>query len=297
MAANICIVVPTIREDQLKKFKAAWADLFAKHDVELIVVHDGERDKVYLEHDTPTRLSIKDVMGKDEDLIFNKTAAVRNLGFAYVAKELTEATTIITLDDDVTPGYRDPIWEHMAAMIYNRPISWINTMDNRYARGFPYAIREEAPVKVSHGFWEGVHDFDAPTQLMLAPNNLGDDTQYQGVIPKGVYYPMSSMNLAFHRDALPFMYMAPSGERTPGIDRFDDIWCGIYSKRELDKRNWAVVTGYSTVQHDRASNVFKNLQKEAKGLEWNEEVWKKDPKDPYFTEYAKLRKRWEKFCS
>jgi hypothetical protein len=81
---------------------------------------------------------------------------------------------------------------------------------------------------------------------------------------------MCGMNVAFKSKAAPFMYLAPTGHRTANIHRFDDIWCGIVGKRHLDAKGWAVVTGRAAVIHSRASNVFKNIQLEAKGLEYNE---------------------------
>ena len=101
---------------------------------------------------------------------------------------------------------------------------------------------------------------------------------------------MSEMNIAFKRKMLPYMYFAPT---TQGVYGADDIWCGIESKRVIDEKGWAVATGYSHVYHERASDVFKILEKQGKFIRWNEEYWKSPPKDPYFTLYKKNRKRWE----
>jgi len=87
------------------------------------------------------------------------------------------------------------------------------------------------------------------------------------------------------------MYFAPMGPRAK-LDRFGDIWLGINLKRTCDDNGWAIATGYSTIRHDRASNVFKNLQKEAKGLELNETYWQGNEDDDYFLTYNECRKRW-----
>lgn len=89
------------------------------------------------------------------------------------------------------------------------------------------------------------------------------------------------------------MYYAPMGHKV-GLDRFADIWLGITLKRVCDENDWAIVTGYSTVTHNRASNVWKNLQKEAKGLELNEGFWKGEADDPYFATYKKSYNLWKK---
>jgi len=284
----IAIVVPTIREDCYNKFRDAWIDLVIEHKAVLLAVHDGEKPYLAIgDH----KYTPKDVLGKDADLVFNKNDGVRNLGFAYIAKFMPEIEYILTLDDDTKP-IGDPIQDHLNALNSLACVSWMSTA-SKPMRGFPYGIRGTSEVVLSHGVWEGVKDYDAPSQLV---NGNPDVVFKKCVIPKGIYYPMCGMNIAFKRKMLPYMYFAPMGERV-GLDRFADIWCGITSKRVIDANNWAVVTGFATVLHERASNVFKNLQKEAKGLELNETFWQGDETDPYFKLYAKCRKRWEAFIN
>jgi hypothetical protein len=119
---------------------------------------------------------------------------------------------------------------------------------------------------------------------------------YKGHIPQGVYFPFCGMNVAFKREALPFLYYAPMGHRV-GLDRFGDIWLGITMKRAFDELDWAVATGYAAVNHNRASNVWANLKKEAAGLELNEGYWDGVEEHPYFAEYNQQLKRWHEFTS
>lgn len=284
---SIAIVVPTIREDNYNIFKDKWIDLVIKHKATLLAVHDGDRPYIA---SGDNKIGVEDVMGIDSDLIYNKNDGVRNLGFAYIAKFVPEVDIIITLDDDVYPDNNDPIQDHIDALKMRVPVSWLSTA-SEYMRGFPYGIRNEAEVVLSHGVWNGVRDYDAPTQLVNG-NRLC--TFYKGVIPKGIYYPMCIMNVAFKTKLLPWMYQAPMGYRV-GIDRFADIWSGIVSKRAIDENGWAVVSGYSTIWHDRASNVFTNLQKEAKGIEINERFWKGDESDAELIEYKSKLSRWQEF--
>lgn len=295
--SKIAVVVPTIRPEKFAEFGRKWEELFRKHEVFLIRVVDGESPRVdYFKFKNPqdgiyTGGNGLDFMGKDKDLICNFNDGVRNLGFAYIATYMPKIETIITLDDDTEPC-GDTIQDHLDALNQKVPISWISTTDG-YTRGFPYGIREEAEVVLSHGVWEGVPDYDAPTQLVTKPHEVYFNN---GAIPKGILYPMCGMNIAFKRKMLPYMYFAPMGHKV-GLDRFADIWCGINSKKEIDKRGWAVVTGQATVLHKRASNVFTNLKKEAPGLELNETYWLGDTsKNPeYFKLYEKSYKRWQKF--
>lgn len=282
---KIAVIVPTMesRKEIFKKFLNAWQPLFDKHKVELVTVRDGEKP-------TANGLSIKEIMGTYSDVIFNKSDVVRNLGFAY-AKKYYDPDIYITLDDDVLPNNNDPIQEHLDALNQKVSINWLNTADYPM-RGLPYNTRTEAEVVLSHGVWENVPDLDAPNQLV---NPNVKPTFYKGVIPKGTYFPMCIMNVAFKKEILPFMYQVPMN--TNGMDRFGDIWAGILAKRDIDNINKAVVTGYSTIWHDRASNVFKNLQKEAKGIELNETFWQGDEKDPYFKLMSEKRKRWQDYVN
>ncbi len=291
MKSNIAIVIPTIRPESFADFMDAWGDLFIKHNVTVVIIHDGETPLVETKNPIlEKRLTAKDIMGGAENCLTNFNAGIRNLGFAYIAKSLKDIEYIITLDDDETP-IGDPIQDHVDALNMFVPVSWMSTgMNKGYTRGFPYGIRDEAEVVLSHGVWENVPDWDAPTQLVLGGKRPIDF--YRGPIPKGIYYPMCSMNLAFKRKMLPYIFHAPW---LMGINRFDDIFTGIVSKREIDKQGWAAVTGFATVNHERASNVFKNLKNEAPGIELNETFWQGDESHPYFKEYMIKYEVWKEF--
>ena len=304
--SNIAVVVPTIREDSFTEFQDAWESLFIKHGVHLIAVKDGEqpcvivRDYSILHGKNAYVLENKQsVMGKDSDLIYNLNDGVRNLGFAHVAKSMPQIEYIITLDDDVRPLVgTDPIQDHINILNTAVPLSWLSTA-SQYMRGFPYDIRDEGEIVLSHGVWEGVPDFDAPTQLSHG-SQTPNISFYRGPVPKGVLFPMCIMNVAFKRKMLPYMYQAPAyGD----YQRFSDIWGGINAKRAIDKKGWAAVTGYSTILHERASNVYTNLRKEARGIMLNEKYWKGDIESmdavdqDYFNNYHEKMMRWEKLIT
>lgn len=272
---KIAVVVPTIREEKIKEFLKAWNSLFVKHNVTLYVVRDGKNPTV-------NGLSIKEVMGKYSDLIYNFNDGVRNLGFAKAYLE--GADIIISLDDDTLPD-GDTIQDHIDALNSRQPISYMNSVDDIYMRGFPYWAREEAEVVFSHGVWNGVYDFDASTQLLMG---TPQPKHRKMPVPKGVLMPVCVMNVAFKAKVLPYYYQAPMFK---DINRFADIWSGWEVKKAIDKNNWSMVTGYAKVNHNRASDPFTNLIKEAKGVKMNEEY----SKDEYFKLYQKNIKRWQEF--
>jgi reversibly glycosylated polypeptide/UDP-arabinopyranose mutase len=292
MANKIAVVVPTTENRSLvyKTFFEGWFDLFDKHRVELIKVQDGDKPKLF---HNDVEMGITEVMGKDSYLIFNKNDGVRNLGFAYIAKYLPDVEYIITLDDDTLPkDGEDPIQLHLDALNTRFPLGWMSTASD-YVRGIPYWNREQSECVVSHGVWEGVMDWDAPTQLVKGNRQLDF---YKGVIPRGVYFPFCGMNIAFKRKMLPYMYYAPMGHKV-GMDRFADIWLGIHLRRICDDNGWSIATGYSTVRHERASNVWDNLKKESQGLELNEHYFEGVEDHPYFKIYNDCRRRWINFIN
>jgi hypothetical protein len=267
----------------MKAFELAWKQTLEEHNVELVWVLDGDEPSVLHKGEH----SLGSIMGIHKDLIFNRTAACRNLGFIYALREL-QSDVVITTDDDCLP-LPSSITGHLEALQKRVPVSWVSTMEDEYPRGFPYSVRDEAEVVLSHGVWTNVPDLDGATQLV---KGIRPGSFIKKVIPKGAYFPMSAMNFAFKRKMAPYVMQAPSGIRTPGFDRNDDIFAGVYAKRAIDANGWAVVSGYSSVMHNRASNVWANLRKEAPSMEMYDTLYLGDPDNDYFKMYAKKRKEW-----
>ncbi len=308
--SQIAIVVPSCREESLKTFLEAWKALFFKHEVTLFIVKDGAEPVVQVRTYYPDEfcdsghLTSWDILGQDKDLIFNKTDACRNLGFALITQCHKQIRYVMSFDDDVAPiDGTDPIAGHLSVLKRRVPISWMNTAGHGepYMRGFPYEVREEAPVHFSHGVWNGVPDLDAVTQLQH-PELVGlyNGPFFAGPIPRGVLAPICGMNVAFTIQALPFVYYAPMGPRAFGLGRWADIFMGIEVKRNFDRIGWAMFTGdpACTIHHTRASNVWKNLQQEAEVLKLNETYWKGDESThvKYFKLYRECRERWRHLC-
>jgi len=307
---SIVCVVPTVRSAQMEEFRKAWAPLFKKHKVTLITVWDGEHPTISVNSGEPLKW---DHYSEYKDLVYRHTDAVRNLGFIFASATChNDFKFLLTLDDDVLPLQgSDPIQEHLDVLNRRVPISWMNTVPDFHAwhftgqprerslskptepggtlfmRGFPYGIRDEAPVMVSHGVWVNVPDFDGRTQLKLTSNGTRpQDLPYslpyfRGPIPKGSYWPCCGMNLMVRREALPYLYFAPMGPDSgyPNLHRFSDIWMGLLLKRTCDSLGWAIYSGASTVIHSRASDPHKNVEQEKLGIEWNERMWQ------YFGEF------------
>jgi hypothetical protein len=81
------------------------------------------------------------------------------------------------------------------------------------------------------------------------------------------------MNAAFVPKVLPAFYQLYMN--TMGIDRFDDIWSGIFLKRVADHLGDSICLGRPVGVHNkRPRSVFKDLKKEMDGMVMNETVWK-----------------------
>lgn len=274
---EIAVVCATIRPKTIPPFLKAWKELFDKHDVEFILVVDGKDQHII---HSGKRVDLK------SDLVSKFSAGSKQLGFLYIAKNLPNIKYILALDDDCFP-IGDPIQDHIDQLNRRVPISWISTGIDEYFRGFPYQVRQEAPVMLSAGVWEGNYDWDAPSQLLKGDKKV---EFYKGVIPKGIFFPMCGMCLGFRKEALPHIFFAPVGKYR-GAERFDDIFGGLEIAKDFAKLNWGIVSGYARVNHLRASNVFTSLEKEAAGIKMNEVYWKGEY-DEWYKGFVKKRKMW-----
>lgn len=307
---RIAVVVPTIREEMIEEWKNTWQDLLVKHRCILIIVQDGDVQSLSLRDYASNSQDFlvftpNSITGDYTDLILKKTAACRNLGFAYISRFLPDVEYIMTFDDDVMP-INDPIQEHIDALNSSGDPSWMNTaISAPYMRGYPYYSRGNAYPIISHGVWHNVPDLDAPTQLLYGDMNKTFNF-YKGIVPNGVYMPMCGMNIAFRRTALGLMYYAPA-VLVRGAERFDDIWMGIRVVRILNRiyqsgnaKNFCWVSGYSEVNHTRMSNVYSNLVKESYGIGMNDRMLSNTLTDSdmeFLKKYDSMFLRWNKFIS
>lgn len=278
---KIAVIVPTIRPELFATvFLPAWEDLFRKHSIGLFKIVDGEKQYVTYRNYAVGYYTVNVFDNFSEsklEPIYNFTDACRNLGF-YVAKREIDPDIYISLDDDVLPiEGTDPIQNHINALNQTVQLDWQNTSTTHRMRGLPYNL-PEYPVWLSHGVWKGVPDLDAIQQLQHP--EMKDVDCPKMTIPAGVCFPLCAMNFAFRKELLPWAYQAPMGRKLaedglPVYDRFADIWSGLVMKYAIDLYKAAAVTGFSTIYHSRASNVYTNLKKEAVGMEVNENIWKK----------------------
>jgi len=237
---------------------------------------------------------------KYQDLIPKNCHAETAFGFLKAYED--QATVILEIDDDVgiSGGF---VKEHISNLFCDGGITvssqgkWYNTVENLYLnvderifpRGHPYGppcryedyvwSKEGGSCVLNMGLWNGHPDLDALT--ILYNGGLDGRCNLEGkgcrkekiVLGKGTYFAICSMNTSFLCKIIPAFYQLYMNFM--GVDRFDDIWSGVFLKRIADHIGDKICLGKPLGLHlKRARDIFKDLRKEMDGLDMNEHLWK-----------------------
>ncbi len=282
------LVVPSIREVSFKRFVNEWRPTGLFDRVDLVVMEDNPTKTFQ----TPLE-AIKHFCWQDIDkeswahIIPRRSDTVRSFAYHWVWANGYE--NLATMDDDCYPAKGYERWDEMHLQMLTRT-KWFNTLNSVRPRGVPYFNTGKRDVHINHGIWQGCLDYDAPQQLVdPVPETYTHDNR---IVPHGAYFPFCGMNVVWRREAIVLSYHLLMGqivkdlhfphgdihkrevalEKLP-FDRWGDIACGIIMKKICDHLHWAVSTGTPYIHHDRASDPFTNLRKEAAVLEINEWLW------------------------
>lgn len=227
-------------------------------------IPDGFDNVMIYDHD-----DIDDDLGENSWIIPSRTSACRSYGY-YKAWQM-KPDSIITLDNDCYPDGTHFISGHTRLLNTKGELGWVNTMDEHFARGFPYLIRGKSETMLNHGLWSNVPDLDGPTMLHYPDFRLKPASRSIEV-PIHNFFPMCGMNLSWKTDLTPAMYFGLFGPDY-GFDQYDDIWAGVLVKKVLDHLGYAARSGYPSVEHRKQSNAFTNTKKQAPALAMNEHFW------------------------
>jgi hypothetical protein len=277
--ADTALVVPSIREDSLKRFIREWEPTGLFDRVDLIIMEDNSQKSFETPAAAKLHLCWEDIDNHDWGWIIpRRSDTVRS--YAYWRAWSDGYDYLMSFDDDVypEPGY-EPVDEIHKSMLTRT--KWFNTLNSVRPRGTPYYNLGQRQVHVNHGLWTGVLDYDAPQQLVNPiPETFTHDNR---IVPHGAFFSFCGMNVIFRREAMVLSYHLMMGQMMTDsgqlerlfADRMGDIWCGIIMKKVCDHLRWAVSSGTPYIHHDRASNPFTNLRKEAPGIEVNEWFWQR----------------------
>lgn len=271
---KVAVIVPSVREQHLRAFLAAWSEEFK--DATVHVVEDNAERTFDVEGAGVRHYAWEDIdstLGDAAWIVPRRSGCVRSFGIYMAQRERPDM--LVALDDDCLPDPAHPrfLARHWERLNESEEDAWVSSLDSTVPRGVPYHSRERRmPPVLNHGLWTNVPDFDAPTQLVSARLDLSASWHNQ-TIPRGRYFPMCSMNIAWRPELTPAMYFLLMGPDY-AYDRFGDIWGGVLAKRVADHLGLAVNSGEPAIEHSRASNVWANLRKESRGLEVNETFWR-----------------------
>lgn len=230
--------------------------------------------------------------------------AETSFGFLIAYEEKPDF--IIQLDDDVYPlqghevgmisGHASNLFNDDGITVHSRS-KWFNTLEilklnskhEVFPRGHPYAqdarggehnwSENGAKCVLNMGLWAGCPDLDALT--LLYHGGLDGTCDIKGeklekkkvVVANGTYFALCSMNTSFLPEIIPAFYQMYMNFM--GVDRFDDIWAGVFLKKVADHLDVGLCLGEPLAYHEKMRrSIFKDLEKEVAGLFLNEVLWR-----------------------
>ena len=281
---KVAVVMPTMRKaDSLQKFIDIAAD-----NVDFILL---SKEKIEGEYRNTTQINDQEIFAISP--IFNRITK-RNYGFLYAYKQNYDV--IITLDDDcypITPSYFN---EHMSRLqthdtdYFNVLELYKNVPENVFVkgtRGYPSEpSNKKYPVVLNQGLWLG--DLDLPARTIMEingmdgkiPQNISSQFQVTKnmIVPENKLLTVCEMNLAFKREVAPVAPIAYQDPDGIGINRYDDIWAGIFMKKIFDKVGKRMSVGSPVITHNKAKrNIVTDVDLEAKGDKMNSFLWQNLP--------------------
>lgn len=185
------------------------------------------------------------------------------------------ADIVVVIDDDCYPHDIDDLESfahaHIEVLNAEHDVEMFQIVTDPPSRGTPYSsLHMKFKAAASVGFWTEIGDYCAVRQL--AHNGAPMRFKTAAVIDK--YFPLCGMNLAFRpSDWLPWCSFID-------VPRFDDIWMGWLWQKEAWRRRYCFALSGPLVRHARQSNVWANLQAEAKHLEATEQLWQRIAASP-----------------
>jgi hypothetical protein len=235
-----------------------------------------------------------------ESVIPERCHAETSFGFLVAYEE--KADLVLELDDDVqiTKGFVEKHVETLSSeegVTVHAEGKWYNTMENLalngnsaiYPRGHPYSpetrqrdyswVENGGECVLNMGLWLHDPDLDALTLLYHGGLDGTCDVKSKGckrkkvTVEVGTYFAVCSMNTAFKTRVIPAFYQLYMNPKS--IDRFDDIWSGIFLKKIADHLEEKMCIGEPLGSHiKRSRNALNDLRKELGGIIINEKLWR-----------------------
>lgn len=212
-------------------------------------------------------------------------------GYAFLKIYQQNYDYMFTVDDDVLAlDNYDFIGLHLRALELKGDGKWYNPFDNLllteqniYSRGFPYNSRKITPVVLNQGVQLVGLDVDSVTLKNLGAYNgvltteaLSLWKQSNIIVPSGVYTTISYTSVCIKQIAIPAYYTQLMQEEIEGIriNRFDDIFSGLFLKKIADHLGFTVSHGLPISEHRKvARDIDVDVMSEKRGIELMDPLW------------------------
>lgn len=227
---------------------------------------------------------------KLDDMIPYNSDNRRNIGYLVAAER--DSDIIISIDDDNFPSKQDYIEHHLVVgtkeslPTAKSKNDWYNICrlletkpEKReiYPRGFPYSRRWEDTEKLyestgkivmNAGLWLNDPDVDAITRLNEQIKSVGGP-ENPIMLDRGTFCPINTQNTSFLPEILPAYYFIRMDTEIRGrkLDRYGDIWSGLFAKKCIDHMNDRISFGPPMTDHQRNEHdLLKDLEMELQGM-------------------------------
>ena len=274
MNKNLTCVVAISNEKSFRKFHKAWSNELEGQ--KLIIIENNAGKTFQIKDEDITHLSWVDIdsdLGKNYWIIPRNSPALISYGCWKATKRGAEI--IVILDENSEPGNKPVLKRHAEVLnSHEEENAWTEILKNIKPKGVPFHNRNrKLPIALNHGMWTENAVLDAATELSLNSDSP-EISVNETIIPRGHYFSMSSINLAFTSDIAPLMYFLLMGDEYP-FEGFGDIWCGVIAKKILDHLNLGCRSGDPFVKNFKEIDIWKSLRSEASTLPVNESLWEK----------------------
>ncbi|GAX85093.1 hypothetical protein CEUSTIGMA_g12513.t1 [Chlamydomonas eustigma] len=259
--------------DKWRSVLQAYHIIVIQSGVENLQIPEGFNITIYRVSDA------KKILGDDAWCLINNDGSL-NRSFGYI---MSQKKYVYTFDEgclcasDPSGKEIDALAEHLVNLTSPATPFFFNTLYDPYrpgtdfVRGYPFSLREGVATAVSHGLWLNRPDYDTATALVKPHERNARYVDAVLTVPKGVLYPMSSINLAFDREAIgASMYNCMSIIEQPG----DEMWSGLCAKVISDHLGHGHKTGLPYIWNSEKpiAKLVSNIQKDTKVLLWQEEL-------------------------
>lgn len=223
------------------------------------------------------------------------------ISFGFLVAYEEDPDMVVEIDDDVFALNDKFLKLHYESLFMKKGIivesnsKWYNTLENIvpstkfFARGYPYDIgvrsgkyfwkKDGRECVLNMGLWKNNIDLDATFILSKGSINGRLFTEVKKlkrskiIIGKNNFFPLCAMNTAFQPKIIPAFYQLYMNFM--GVDRFDDIWSGIFLKKIADHMGDNISIGEPIIEHNKKQrNIFDDIGKEYYGMKINEALWK-----------------------